>query len=128
MSSLKPGQERLSENIRVRSVLGRYLEHSRLFSFVNNGDRQVFIGSADMMHRNLDRRVEALVRLTEPEHIDQVEALFDLAMSEKTSSWWLDETGTWTRHSHDESGAPLDDMQNVLMKEIMQRRRASVLR
>jgi polyphosphate kinase len=128
MSSLKPGQERLSENIRVRSVLGRYLEHSRLFSFVNGGDPQVFIGSADMMHRNLDRRVEALVRLTEPEHIAQITALFDLAMSETTSSWWLDETGTWTRHSRDESGEPLDDMQNVLMREIMLRRRASVLR
>ena len=128
MSSLKPWQERLSENIRVRSVLGRYLEHSRLFSFVNGGDPQVFIGSADMMHRNLDRRVEALVRLTEPDHIEQITALFDLAMAETTSSWWLDETGTWTRHSRDESGAPLDDMQNVLMREIMLRRRASVLR
>jgi polyphosphate kinase len=128
MSSLTPGQERLSENIRVRSVLGRYLEHSRLFYFVNGGDTQVYIGSADMMHRNLDRRVEALVRLTEPDHIAQIEALFDLAMAETTSSWWLDETGTWTRHSHDESGAPLDDMQNVLMREIMLRRRTGILR
>ena len=64
--SLKPGVEGMSENIRVRSILGRYLEHSRIFMFDNDGDPQVYIGSADMMHRNLDRRVEALVRVVAP--------------------------------------------------------------
>jgi len=126
--SLKPGQERLSENIRVRSILGRYLEHARLFSFVNNGDPQVFIGSADMMHRNLDRRVEALVRLTEPEHLAQIANLFDLSMADTTASWWLDEAGVWTRHAVDADGTPLDDSQNVLMKEILARRRPGGLR
>ena len=62
-----PASPGMSENIRVRSILGRYLEHSRIFSFENDGDPQVYIGSADMMHRNLDRRVEALVRLAEPD-------------------------------------------------------------
>ena len=80
--SLKPGLAGLSENIRVRIVLGRYLEHSRMFWFANDGDPQVFIGSADMMHRNLDRRVEALVRLTNPTTSTEVDDLFDLAMSE----------------------------------------------
>jgi polyphosphate kinase len=123
--TIKPGQPGLSDTIRVRSVLGRYLEHSRLFWFANDGDPQVFIGSADMMHRNLDRRIEALVRLTQPDHLEQVAALFERAMSDETASWWLESDGTWTRHARDASDTPLADMQNVLMKQITQRRRAS---
>ncbi|WP_213816280.1 RNA degradosome polyphosphate kinase [Glaciihabitans sp. dw_435] len=126
--SLKPGQERVSENIKVRSILGRYLEHSRLFAFVNAGDPLVYIGSADMMHRNLDRRVEALVRLTEPDHIAEIDALFTLSMSDDTSSWWLEENGTWTRHARNEDGEPLADLQNVLQKDISARRRVGKLR
>jgi len=125
---LKPGQPGLSENIKVRSILGRYLEHARIFSFHNNGDPQVFIGSADMMHRNLDRRVEALVRLTSPDHLRELDDLFSLAMSDDTSSWWLEPDGTWTRHNRAQDGAPLQDMQNVLMKQISQRKRGGVLR
>jgi polyphosphate kinase 1 len=123
--SLKPGVEGLSENIRVRSILGRYLEHSRIFRFENNGDPLVFIGSADMMHRNLDRRVEALVRLTSPSHIAELDDLFDLAMSEETSSWWLESSGEWTRHDRDETGTPLRDLQNELMRQIGSRKRTS---
>ena len=77
-----------------------------------------------MMHRNLDRRVEALVRLTDPSHLDYIASLFDLAMSEKTSSWWLDANGTWTRHSATVLGEPLQDMQNVLANTISLRRRS----
>jgi len=121
---IRPGVEGLSENIRVRSVLGRYLEHSRIFSFVNAGDPQVFIGSADMMHRNLDRRVEALVRLTNPAHLREIDDLFQLSLADTTSSWWLASDGTWTRHYQDESGDSLEDMQNVLMKQISLRKRA----
>jgi polyphosphate kinase len=126
--ALKPGQEGLSENITVRSVLGRYLEHSRIFSFVNGGDPQVYIGSADMMHRNLDRRVEALVRLTSPDHLREIDSLFDLAMSDETSSWSLSADGTWTRHYLADDGSSLEDMQNVLMRQISQRKRAGALR
>jgi len=121
---LRPGVEGLSENIRVRSVLGRYLEHARIFSFVNNGDPQTYIGSADMMHRNLDRRVEALVRLVAPDQLRQIDELFELALAEDTSSWWLDGDGEWTRHSRTTDGEPLRDMQNVIMKRISQRKRA----
>ncbi|MCU1411872.1 MAG: degradosome polyphosphate kinase [Rhodoglobus sp.] len=126
--SLMPGVEGMSENITVRSILGRYLEHARVFSFHNNGDPQVFIGSSDMMHRNLDRRVEALVRLTDPAHLQELDDLFDLALSPETSSWHLEADGTWTRHSRAEDGTPLDDLQNVLMRQISQRKRGGVLR
>jgi polyphosphate kinase len=121
--ALLPGREGLSENIRVRSVLGRYLEHSRIFSFRNGGEPQVWIGSADMMHRNLDRRVEALVRLVDPLHLAQVDALFDLAMSDSTSAWTLQSDGDWQRRSVDDEGRVLSDMQNVVMSAVTSRRR-----
>jgi polyphosphate kinase len=122
--SLRPGVGGLSENIRVRSILGRYLEHSRIFAFENGGDPQVFIGSADMMHRNLDRRVEAIVRLVRPEHLAEIDQMWQLAMSEETSSWWLGADGEWTRHDRDEAGEPLVDLQNELMRQIGARKRA----
>jgi polyphosphate kinase len=124
--SLRPGVEGLSENIRVRSILGRYLEHSRIFWFANDGDPQVYIGSADMMHRNLDRRVEALVRIVRPEHLTELAGLLDEAMSDATSSWWLGEDGVWVRHDRDAEGALLVDMQTALMKQIAGRRRGSL--
>ncbi|WP_309710300.1 RNA degradosome polyphosphate kinase [Pseudolysinimonas sp.] len=123
--SLTPGVEGLSENIRVRSILGRYLEHSRIFRFENDGDPQVFIGSADMMHRNLDRRVEALLRLTRPEHLDELQQLFDHAMSDDTSAWWLGSDGVWQRHDRDDAGEPLVDLQNELMRQIGARKRGA---
>ncbi len=126
--SLKAGQPGLSENIRVRSILGRYLEHSRIFSFVNAGDPQVYIGSADMMHRNLERRVEALVRLTEPAHLAEIDHIFEVDMSDSTASWWLEESGVWTHHSVGYDDIPLADSQDVLMREISARRRIGILR
>ncbi len=126
--SIKPGVEGLSGNIEVRSILGRYLEHSRIFSFINGGDPQVFIGSADMMHRNLDRRIEALVRLRNPDHLRQIEDLFDLAMSDNIAHWKLDSRGDWTRHYRGDDGALLEDMQNVLMQQVSQRKRTGVVR
>ncbi|AJM77239.1 RNA degradosome polyphosphate kinase [Rathayibacter toxicus] len=122
---LKPGQKGLSETIRVRSILGRYLEHSRIFSFVNGGQPEVFIGSADMMHRNLDRRVEALVRIVEPTHLSEIDDMFERAMDNRTASWWLGSDGVWTRHHLTEEGAPLLDLQNQLMQHVTQRKRAA---
>ncbi|MBW8482033.1 RNA degradosome polyphosphate kinase [Actinomadura parmotrematis] len=113
--ALRPGVPGLSETIRVRSVLGRFLEHSRIFAFDNDGDAEVWIGSADLMHRNLDRRVEALVTVSDRPQRDALVDLLDRAMDDTTGSWWLDADGTWTRHPGP-PGEPLRDIQTYLVK------------
>jgi polyphosphate kinase len=123
--SLRPGVEGMSENIRVRSILGRFLEHSRIFAFENGGEPEYWIGSADLMHRNLDRRVEALVLLGRREHRHELSNLFDLAFDEGTSSWWLNSDGAWTRHHLDEAGDPLTDLQWTLIEQKQPRTRHS---
>jgi len=124
---VRPGVPGMSERIRVRSILGRYLEHSRIFAFENAGDPVVYIGSADMMHRNLDRRIEVLVRIADPLHLAELSDYFDLQLDDATSSWHLDGvTGEWTRHSRTEDGSLLDDAQDVLMTRIAARRRSDL--
>jgi polyphosphate kinase len=91
--ALKPGIPGLSENIRVRSILGRFLEHSRVFVFTGAGEH--WIGSADMMHRNLDRRVEVQVRVTDPRLTAQLDAMFDSALDPATRCWELAGNGDW---------------------------------
>jgi len=115
--SVRPGIPGLSETIRVRSILGRFLEHSRIYMFGTGEDSgsEVYIGSADLMHRNLNRRVEALVRVTDPAQQLTLRDLIALAMDETTASWWLDADGTWTRHHLDSSGQPLRDLQQHLL-------------
>lgn len=126
--SLRTDLEGISDNITVRSILGRYLEHSRIFAFENDGDPQVYIGSADMMHRNLDRRVEALVRVSDPAHLKELLSFFDLAMDAGTTSWHLGAEGVWTRHAEDADGKPLVDLQDKTMGLIQRRRRARAVR
>ena len=101
--ALRPGVPGLSETIEVRSVLGRFLEHSRIFWFENGGGADgsgpvAWIGSADMMHRNLDRRVEALVRLPSAELVGRVDNLLTLAFQPETDAWILGEDGEWRRN------------------------------
>jgi polyphosphate kinase len=122
MCSLRPQVKGLSENIRVRSVLGRYLEHSRVFGFMGGGDPAIFIGSADMMHRNLDRRVEALVRISQPDHIRELQSMFELAMDDSSASWHLGSDGKWTRRQYGESGQALIDVQDKIMKDVYAKR------
>ena len=119
--TIRPGVEGLSENIEVRSILGRFLEHSRVFWFAGGGSPVVGIGSADMMHRNLDRRVEAIVSLSKPAHIRQIEQLFEQAFSPSTVHWELRDS-TWTAHTHDEQGNPLTDLQESLIQQTAARR------
>ena len=122
--SLLPSVQGLSENITVRSVLGRYLEHSRVFVFGNAGNPTVYIGSADMMHRNLDRRIEVLVKLADPQHVNQVLDHVTRGMSDDVSSWHLGPDGTWTRVALDYVGSPLVDIQDETMHRIAKRPKA----
>lgn len=125
--ALKPGVPGLSENIRVRSILGRFLEHSRIYAFCNADGPQigegpasgpeVYIGSADLMHRNLDRRVEALVRITAPEQIDELIKYVDLQMADSTVSWHMQPDGTYVLHTKDDEGRPLVDSQEYLIRK-----------
>ncbi|MDR0285839.1 MAG: RNA degradosome polyphosphate kinase [Propionibacteriaceae bacterium] len=119
--AIRAGVPGLSDNIRVRSILGRFLEHSRLFWFDNGGAPQVGIGSADLMHRNLDRRVEVLVQLSNEAHVAQIGSLFDLAFAETTGSWWLTEDG-WVMKTEDATGKPLLDIQEYLIATTGSRR------
>ncbi len=121
--ALKPGIPGLSENIRVVSVLGRFLEHSRVFSFANAGDPEVWIGSADLMHRNLDRRVEALVSLGNRAHVRQLVDLLGLGFDPSISAWHLGADGEWTRVNHDADGGPLQDVQQLLVERTTRRRK-----
>ncbi|MGO8956135.1 MAG: RNA degradosome polyphosphate kinase [Streptosporangiaceae bacterium] len=117
--SIRPGAAGLSETIRVRSVVGRFLEHSRIYAFGAGKDEspgEVWMGSADLMHRNLDRRVELLIRVTDKAHRAQLRQLIDLAMDPRIASWWLGPDGSWTRHHLDASGAPLTDIQDLLIR------------
>jgi polyphosphate kinase len=123
--TIRPGVPGLSENIRVRSILGRFLEHSRLFWFANDGSPSVGIGSADLMHRNLDRRVEVLVSITNPAHVGEIEALFDMAFDDRTASWHLQPDGTWIPHTTNADGEPLLDMQEYLINATSRRRAAA---
>ena len=129
--ALKPGVPGLSENIRVRSILGRFLEHSRIYAFCNADGPQigegpasgpeVYIGSADLMHRNLDRRVEALVRVTAPEQVDGLIKYVDLQMADSTMSWHMQPDGTYVLHTKDDEGRPLADSQEHLIRKHQRR-------
>ena len=129
--ALKPGVPGLSENIRVRSLLGRFQEHSRIYACCNADGPQigegpasgpeVYIGSADLMHRNLDRRVEALVRVTAPEQIDELIKYVDLQMAASTMSWHMQPDGTYVLHTKDDEGRPLVDSQEYLIRKHQRR-------
>jgi polyphosphate kinase len=95
--SLRPGVPGLSETIRVRSIVGRFLEHSRVMAFDNDGDREWWLGSADLMHRNLDRRVEVLLRVCDEAARRELTHIFEAAMAPDVTSWQLGGDGSWTR-------------------------------
>ena len=113
--ALRAGVPGLSENITVRSYLGRFLEHSRIFHFHNAGHDEIWIGSADMMHRNLDRRVETLVRIVAPASHQKLMVLLDELTSEKFGAWFLQESNEWVRQSQGPAGESLQNLQEFLI-------------
>ncbi|MCK0110770.1 RNA degradosome polyphosphate kinase [Ornithinimicrobium sp. F0845] len=121
--AIRPGVPDLSETIRVRSVLGRFLEHSRIFAFGRGKTATVYIGSADMMHRNLDRRVEALVPITDRDQLKTLSTLLDRVFSDEVASWHLSPDGQWHRHHLSSEGVPLTDIQFELIASYRARRR-----
>lgn len=123
--ALRPGVPGLSDQIAVRSILGRFLEHSRIYYFRNDGNEEVYIGSADMMHRNLDQRVETLVGLTSPQLKQRLKSILELCLADNTASWALDGNGEWTRVSPD-GGRPVS-LQAELMR-VASSRAAKVIR
>jgi polyphosphate kinase len=110
--ALRPGVAGFSENISVRSILGRFLEHSRIMHF--NRINEFWIGSADMMHRNLDRRVEALVQVKDPKLTSYLNELFESALDEATRCWELEPDGQWVASPRD--GHTVRDHQESLME------------
>jgi polyphosphate kinase len=120
--TIRPGVPGLSENIRVISILGRFLEHSRLFWFANDGQPLVGMGSADLMHRNLDRRVEVLASITHAAHIAEIGELFDIALDKQTARWELESDGSWTPHTADPDDQPFLDLQEYLINAKRRRR------
>ena len=120
--ALKPGIAGLSENITVRAILGRFLEHSRVYHFHNAGQDEYWIGSADLMHRNLDRRIETLVNIQTQSHKEQINQLLSLYLSREVKRWQMDSEGLWKRVLLSEANEALMDIQEYLIGESRARR------
>lgn len=94
---LRPGVSGLSERIRVRSIVGRFLEHSRVYAFEIGDDTRIYMGSADLMPRNLDHRIEAVVPIESPRVKQELLSVFDTLLADNTQAWTLDSDGRWER-------------------------------
>jgi polyphosphate kinase len=105
ISCLRPGVPGVSDNINVVSVVGRFLEHSRIYVFERNGDTRVLIGSADLMPRNLDHRVELITPVEDPGLRDEAIDIVDRSLADNTNAWVLSENGRWKRR-HPDGGEP----------------------
>jgi polyphosphate kinase len=120
---LRPGLTGISENIRVLSVVGRFLEHDRVYWFGNDGDPRVFIGSADWRQRNLEERVEAVVEITGPDQRARVSRVLELILRDNASAWDLDARGNYHLR-RPAAGAPVIACQQELMADAVRRRAA----
>ena len=115
--AIRSGIPGVSENIKIRSLLGRFLEHSRIFHFINAGDDEIYIGSADLMDRNLSRRVESLVRIAEPEHKASLIELLDEYLSDEIANWQMMPNGKWQNISKNSDGSAIENVQQLLIEK-----------
>jgi polyphosphate kinase len=113
---LRPGLEGISENIRVVSLVGRFLEHARVFAFGQGEEEEIYLGSADLMQRNFDRRVEQLFPLREKRHREKIRRLLELQLADTANAWELKPDGSFERLHSKEGEEPLDS-QAVLLEE-----------
>jgi polyphosphate kinase len=118
--SLRPGIPGISDNIRVRSIVGRFLEHSRIFWFQNGGQEEMYVGSADLMERNLDRRVETLVPVRDPEILEHLrDVVLDAYLKDTDRAMLLDAAGHYERGP---SGSGPFNSQQSLLQHYTERR------
>ena len=120
---LRPGVEGLSENIRVRSILGRFLEHSRIYSFEAGDRTTVLIGSADLMPRNLDRRVEILVPIENARARQELQAVLDSVFADDVHAWALASDGSWSPLPPRKAGKPVDHQSAMMRRAQLRARR-----
>jgi polyphosphate kinase len=118
---LRPGVEGMSDTIRVRSIFGRFLEHSRIYSFEAGDDHAIFIGSADLMPRNLDRRIEVLTPVDGARVRQELGAVLDSAFADNTNAWELQSDGTWSRATA--AGSKLVSHQAAMQRRALVRAR-----
>jgi polyphosphate kinase len=119
LCALRPEVPGLSENIKVRSVVGRFLEHSRIYYFHNDGEPEIYLGSADLMTRNLDHRVETLFPLRDPEMITRLrERVLDLYLAEDSRAWRMQSDGTYLPPGHHAPDGPLRDVHGEMLQRI----------
>jgi polyphosphate kinase len=125
--SLRPGVAGLSENIRVRSILGRFLEHSRLFIFEAGKSTTYLMGSADLMPRNLDHRVEVVTPVEDTRAQQRIVGCFDALLADNAQAWTLGPDGEWTRTEPDKNDRP-KAAQDALMRSARARGRRPAAR
>ncbi|HEY9641503.1 MAG TPA: polyphosphate kinase 1 [Coleofasciculaceae cyanobacterium] len=116
---LRPGIKGVSENIRVISIIGRFLEHSRIFYFPNDGQEEIYIGSADWMTRNLDRRVEAVTPVEDPKLIQELKDILDILLKDNRQAWEMQSDGSYVQRRPSDA-EPERSAQKILMQQALQ--------
>ncbi len=124
--ALRPGVAGISENVEVVSVVGRFLEHSRIYSFERDGDEHVYIGSADLMPRNLYNRVELLTPVEYPQLRAELVDVLDRCLADDTHAWMLGEDGRWTRRTPSGKGEPRDAQRELIDRHVARASESSI--